>query len=134
MFGEGLINLSRLLLCVGFCVLWPVGLTGAIMLSRILPRWRGVIFGLFLGLSAYIPVGFLFGDVVGLVVAAFVLGWAVLNRPIFAFSQRRAKVITLFNPPPQNRPEPHRQRRSTRRDGDDPYMEIIMPPDKDAEE
>jgi hypothetical protein len=68
MFGEGILGLSDILLCVGACIFLPLAFAAAIMTSIFFPALRGVALGSVTGLTAYLIFGFLFGDTVGLLV------------------------------------------------------------------
>lgn len=123
MFGEGVLDISSVLICISTCMLMPVALWGAFIVSARFPDLRGVAFGLVLGFAAYVFTGFLLGDLVGIIVAILVFGWVLTNQEMIQIGRRRFGNVIVFG----NLGKP---RDTEKRKEDGPVIEIL-PPDDD---
>ncbi len=122
MFGNGLLDFNDALFCLTGCLLMPFALWTAVMITVRYPRWGGVAFGAVLGGAAYLLLGFLFGDVFGVVSGIVVFSWIVFTQRtmVIKTSQSMGQVVNFsFGD------NPFEQRRKP------PKIEIISPDEQD---
>lgn len=95
MFGDGVLGAQAILLCCGFTVIAPALYVFVFMVGALIPNFRPLGWSILTVILSYVWVGYLFGDVLGLLAAFLVfltcasVLWAGPKRVVYYANKRK---------------------------------------------